>query len=75
MTLLSFGLAVSLVAIVDGRLTNQDVTERGSHPGEVVLAVLLVAGALFLAVAGTRAGYLGGYFGWCIGFALGGRHR
>jgi FtsH-binding integral membrane protein len=71
MTLLSFGLAVSLTAIVDGTLTNQDFTDSGSHPSEVVLAVLLVAGAVFLAVAGTRAGYLGGYFGWCIGFALG----
>jgi FtsH-binding integral membrane protein len=70
MALFAFGLGASLSAIVDGRLADQEVTQGGSHPSEIVLAALLVAGAIFLAVAGTRAGYIGGYFGWCIGFAF-----
>lgn len=70
MALFAFGLAASLSAIVDGRLADQDFTQSGYHPSEIVLAALLVAGAIFLAVAGTRAGYIGGYFGWCVGFAF-----
>ena len=70
MALFAFGLAASLSAIVDGRLADQDFTQNGYHPSEIVLAALLVAGAIFLAVAGTRAGYIGGYFGWCVGFAF-----
>ena len=70
MALYAFGLAASLSAIVDGRLADQDFTQNGYHPSEIVLAALLVAGAIFLAVAGTRAGYIGGYFGWCVGFAF-----
>ena len=70
MALFAFGLAASLSAIVDGRLADQDFTQNGYHPSEIVLAALLVAGAIFLAVAGTRSGYIGGYFGWCVGFAF-----
>jgi hypothetical protein len=70
MALFAFGLGASLSAIVDGRLADQDFTDSGYHPSEIVLAAVLVAGAIFLAVAGTRAGYIGGYFGWCVGFAF-----
>jgi hypothetical protein len=70
MALFAFGLGASLSAIVDGRLADWDFTDRGYHPSEIILAALLVAGAVFLAVAGTRAGYIGGYFGWCVGFAF-----
>jgi len=70
MALFAFGLGVSLSAIVDGTLTDHELTGSGYRPGDIVLAALLVAGAIFLAVAGTRAGYIGGYFGWCLGFAF-----
>ena len=70
MALFAFGLGASLSAIIDGRLADQDFTDSGYHPSEIVLAALLVAGAIFLAVVGTRAGCIGGYFGWCVGFAF-----
>ena len=70
MALFSFGLGASVSAIVDGRMADMDFTSSGYHPSEFVLAGLLFGGAVFLAVAGARAGFVGGYFGWCVGFGL-----